>query len=116
MVNKILKKRTLAKRRAHRTRSRIRGTKECPRLSVKRSAKFIYAQIIDDVSGKTLVSASDVKIDRKKMKGKIDLAKEVGKTVAERAIDKKITKVVFDRGSYRYHGRVKALAEAAREA
>jgi len=100
-------------RRKLRNRSKVRGQQK-PRLSVFRSNKNIYAQVIDDIAGKTLVSANDLKIDDKKLT-KTDKAKEVGKMVAEMAVKAKITDVVFDRGEYKYHGRVKALAESARE-
>lgn len=100
-------------RRAHRTRSRIRGTAEMPRLTVKRSLKHIYAQLIDDTSGKTLAAASDKDVTSG---GKpVEVAKEVGKTLAEKAKAAGVTKCVFDRGAYRYHGRVAALADGARE-
>lgn len=82
------------------------------RLSVFRSNKFIYAQIIDDEKGNTLVAADDQK---SKIKSKIERAKETGKLLAEKAIAKKIVKVYFDRGDFRYHGRIKAIAEGARE-
>lgn len=82
------------------------------RLSVFRSNKFIYAQIIDDEKGNTLVCADDQK---SKIKSKIERAKETGKLLAEKAIAKKINKVYFDRGNFRYHGRIKAIAEGARE-
>ena len=98
-----------------RIRSKLHGTPERPRLSVFRSNTNIYAQIIDDVNGVTLVSASSLK-DVKKGAGNVEGAKAVGKLSAERAKDKKITSVVFDRSGYLYHGRVKALADAAREA
>jgi large subunit ribosomal protein L18 len=103
-------------RRKKRIRAKIFGTKEMPRLSVFRSAKHIYAQLIDDEKNKTLVSASDLELKRsmKKLK-KVEKAKEVGKLIAKKAKDLKIEKVVFDRGGYKYHGRVKALAEGARE-
>ena len=84
-----------------------------PRLSVFRSGSHIYAQIIDDTSGKTLVSASSVKLKSKGKKS--DISREVGKELAAKAMEKKIAQVVFDRGGYQYHGRVKALAEGARE-
>lgn len=101
-----------AARRAHRVRARIRGTMEQPRLSVYRSSKHTYAQIIDDVAGRTLVAASDRDIDGA---GKpVEIAGRVGLVLAERAKAAGITAVVFDRGSYRYHGRVAALAEGAR--
>ena len=85
-----------------------------PRLCVFRSNKHIYGQLIDDEKGKTLLVAKDLEI-KKPSKGRIILAKEVGKLLAQKAVEKKYKKVVFDRGGYRYHGRVKALAEGARE-
>jgi len=113
---KIKREKRIARHR--RVRAKIKGTKERPRLCVFRSNKHIYAQLIDDGEGKTLVSASDFELGTKKGKKavKTELAKEVGKAVAKKAADKKIKEVVFDRGGYKYHGRVKALAEAAREA
>ncbi len=101
-----------------RTRRRIRGGAQAPRLNVFRSLKHIYAQIVDDSQGRTLVSASSADGEvRKSLKsgGNIASAKVVGKTLAQRATAAGISKVVFDRGGYGYHGRVKALAEAARE-
>lgn len=100
-----------------RIRAKISGTKEQPRLSVFRSNKHIFLQLIDDSSQKTLVSASDLKINPPAGgKGtKTEIAKEVGKELAKLAKAKKIKKVVFDRGGYKYHGRVKASAEGARE-
>jgi len=107
------RKHNLAGRRAHRTRVRIRGTAQTPRLSVKRSLRHTYAQLIDDVSGKTLAAASDKQVTAK---GKpIEVAKEVGKLLAQKAKEAGVEAAVFDRGSYRYHGRVAALAEGARE-
>jgi len=118
------------KRRELRVRSRVRGTKARPRLTVYRSNKYIYAQIIDDVKGATLVSVNENDLadsKSKKTKGsaekksketlltKIQKAKLVGEILAKKAKSKKIVKVSFDRGSYKYHGRVKALAEGARE-
>ena len=94
-------------RRHLRVRTKISGTPECPRLNVFRSNSHIHAQIIDDVNGTTLVAASS---------GNVEAAKTVGAEVAKRALEKNITNVVFDRGGYVYTGRVKALAEAAREA
>jgi large subunit ribosomal protein L18 len=112
--------RSIARTRRHeRVRKNLRGTTERPRLNVFRSLSAIYAQVIDDQTGRTLLSASTVDRDlRKKMKGlkKAEQAKLVGQTVAERAKDKGIQTVVFDRGGYRYIGRVKALADGAREA
>jgi large subunit ribosomal protein L18 len=98
-----------------RIRSRVSGTQERPRLAVFRSVKHIYAQVIDDSKGHTVVAASSNEKDLKNG-GNVAGAKEIGKLVAERAKDKGIKAVVFDRGGYQYHGRVKALAEAAREA
>jgi len=97
-----------------RIRRRVRGTQERPRLAVFRSVKHIYAQVIDDVQGNTIVAASSG--ESKTTGGNIAGAKAIGKLVAERAKDKGIKAVVFDRGGYLYHGRVKALADAAREA
>jgi len=112
--------RTEHRRRIHlRVRTRVSGTAERPRLSVYRSLNNISAQVVDDLAGRTLVSAaSNDGETRKTIKGggNIAAAKVVGKAVAERAIAKGIKQVVFDRGGYRYHGRVKALADAAREA
>ena len=101
-------------RRHVRVRRKISGTPECPRLNVFRSNAHIHVQIIDDVNGNTLVSASSVEL-KLENGGNIEAAKAVGKAVAERALEKNITNVVFDRGGYIYHGRVKELAEAARE-
>ena len=98
-------------------RLKISGTAECPRLAVYRSAKNIYAQIIDDVAGKTLVAASTLEPSLKeKYGGNVEAAAAVGKLVAEKALEKGIKEVVFDRGGLVYHGRVKALADGAREA
>lgn len=110
---KTLKNQTLAKRvRLHkRIRSRVSGTETKPRLSVFRSNKFMYAQIIDDTTGKTLVSSSDVK-DAKG--NKIERARAIGEKIAELAIKAGITTVVFDRGGFRYTGRIQSLAEGAR--
>lgn len=122
-------------RRHKRVRAKIFGTKERPRLSVFRSIKHIYAQLIDDERGDTLVAASDLELKsriknqkskrqiknkkleetKKPLTGKVAIAYEVGKLIGEKAKTKKIEKVVFDRGGYKYHGRVKALAEGARE-
>lgn len=100
-----------------RIRKKVRGTPERPRLCVFRSLKHIYAQIIDDTVGHTLVAASTTEKDSPvKYGGNVAAAKVVGQLIAQRALEKGIKKVVFDRGGYKYHGRVKALAEAAREA
>ena len=98
-----------------RVRAKISGTPECPRLNVFRSNANIYAQIIDDVNGVTLVSASTLDKDFEGAAGNAEAAKKIGLMLAERAKDKGITEVVFDRGGYVYHGRVAALAEGARE-
>ena len=98
-----------------RIREKMAGTEERPRLNVYRSLNHIYAQVIDDAKGVTVVSASS-KAAKLKTGGNIAAAKEVGKLVAERAQEKGVKKVVFDRGGYLYHGRIKALADAAREA
>jgi large subunit ribosomal protein L18 len=99
--------------RHNRVRSVVNGTSARPRLSVFRANSHIYAQVIDDSNGKTLVSASS--LDLKKKDKKVNLGTEVGKLVAAKAMEKNIKEVVFDRGGYAYHGRVKALAEGARE-
>jgi len=103
------------KRRHKRVRSKISGTPERPRLNVFRSEKHIYAQVIDDTKGVTLCSASSVEKDFEGPGSNKEAAQKVGKKVAERAVAKGIDIVVFDRGGYIYHGRVKELAEAARE-
>lgn len=101
--------------RHKRVRSKISGTAARPRLNVFRSNSNIYAQLIDDTTGKTLVSASTVEKDFKEYGGNKSAARKVGEVLAKRAIDEKITDVVFDRGGYIYHGRVQELAEGARE-
>lgn len=98
-----------------RVRNKISGTPQRPRLNVYRSTKHIYAQVIDDVNAVTLVSASSLEKDFTANGGNIEGAKAVGALVAKRAAEKGITEVVFDRGGYLYHGRVKELADAARE-
>lgn len=106
-------------RRKCRIRSKISGSVERPRLTVFRSAKHIYAQVVDDTSGKTLASASTLSKDLKGTLGdgdKKEAAKKVGALIAKICTEKKLAKVVFDRNGYLYHGRVRALAEAAREA
>jgi len=112
--------RTLSRlKRKKRIRKKISGTLEKPRLSVFRSTKHIYAQIIDDTAGQTLTSAStldaDIKADTE-AKGKVGAARLVGKLVAERALEKGIRQVVFDRNGFLYHGRIKAISDGAREA
>jgi large subunit ribosomal protein L18 len=106
-------------RRHRRVRTKVEGTPERPRLSVYRSLSHIYAQVIDDESGRTLAAASDLEAsarDGAKGKNKRDVAKLVGELLAQRALERGIDQVVFDRGGYQYHGRVQALAAAAREA
>lgn len=107
-----------ARRSRHgRVRRKVKGNAKRPRMCVFRSNAQIYCQIINDEEGKTLVSASSIEKDIKEEKGKkSEISAVVGKRVAERALEKNIKEVVFDRGGYKYHGRVKALAEAAREA
>jgi large subunit ribosomal protein L18 len=106
------------RQRVHdRIRKKLMGTAERPRLNVYRSLNHIYVQLIDDLKGQTLVSASTAegKKENRRTGGNVAASKQVGKTIAERAKAKGISKVVFDRGGYLYHGRVKALADAARE-
>ncbi len=110
-------KNTLRKKKHMRIRNKITGTPERPRLNVYKSSKNIYAQIIDDSKGVTIVSASTVETAIKgsvKSGGNIEAAKEVGKLIAQRAVEKGLKLIVFDRGGYVYHGRVKELADAAR--
>lgn len=114
MVSKTNRQLERARRHA-RVRNKISGTAERPRLCVFRSNTNIYAQIIDDVAGNTIVSASTLDKEVKTKKSNVEAAKEVGTLIAKRAADKKITTVVFDRNGYIYHGVVKSLAEAARE-
>jgi large subunit ribosomal protein L18 len=115
MIRKIEKK-EIRNRIHNRIRRKLSGTPERPRLAVFRSVAHIYAQVIDDSKGVTLVSASSVDKGGKSNGGNVAAAKTIGKLVAERAKEKGIQKVVFDRGGYQYHGRVKALADAARTA
>lgn len=111
------KRRVARLKRQARVRKKIRGTSECPRLSVFRSAKHIYAQIIEDATGITLVAASTLskEVDLAGS-GNIAAAKAVGSSIAKKALDKNITNVVFDRNGFLYQGRIQALADAAREA
>jgi len=113
-------KRELRIRRHRRVRKKVSGTPQRPRLCVFRSLRHIYAQVIDDVAGVTLVSASTLEPGVRELLngtdgGNVEAAKKVGSVLARKAVEKGITRVVFDRGGYKYHGRVKALAEAARE-
>jgi len=109
MQNKTDKRIRLKKK----IRAKIKGTAECPRLTVFRSNKFIYAQVIDDATGKTLAQASDAKITKGK---KTDRAKEVGRMIGQVCLKAKITKVVFDRNGFKYTGRIKLVADEARTA
>ena len=101
-------------RRKLRIRKKVQGTSARPRLSVFRSAKHIYAQVIDDVGGRTIAAASSV--GQETGANKVDTAKSVGTLVAKTCLDKGVEQVVFDRNGYRYHGRIRALAESARDA
>lgn len=103
-------------RRHRRVRKHLAGTQSRPRLAVYRSNRYIYAQVIDDDSGRTIAAASSQEKDLREKTLSADTATEVGKLVAERAKDAGVSAVVFDRGGYKYHGRIKALADAAREA
>lgn len=113
-TNREQLKRQKRQLRHNRVRSVVQGSEKRPRLAVFRSASHIYAQVIDDKAGKTLASASSMEVKGKS--AKTDLSTQVGTSIAEKAKAAGITSVVFDRGGYRYHGRVKALAEAARAA
>ncbi len=115
MIKKV-NRNDVRKSRHERVRNKVSGTTDVPRLNVFRSNSNIFAQIIDDSKGVTLASASSIDKELKlENGGNVEAAAKVGKLIAERAKKAKITKVVFDRGGYLYHGRVKALAEAARE-
>ena len=119
---KIKTKEDVRRRLHDRIRKKIHGTPTRPRLAVFRSQAHIYAQVIDDLSGETLVSASTVEasvkgaLDKAARGGNLKGAEAIGKAIAERSIEKGIKRVVFDRGGFLYHGRIKAVAEAAREA
>ncbi len=118
-MNIAEKRRQSRIKRQTRVRKKVRGTAERPRLSVFRSSRHIYVQLIDDVARKTLVSASTMSKEiagELKSTGNVEAARAVGKAIAEKAIAQNINKVVFDRNGFLYHGRVKALADAAREA
>ena len=112
MKTNKLEKRIMLKKKI---RAKIHGTAALPRLSVFRSNKYIYGQIIDDANSVTLVSVSDIKTKGKNKSTKVDSAKAMGEALAKSASAKGITKVVFDRNGYKYHGRVQSLADAARE-
>jgi len=102
--------------RHKRIRAKIIGTAKIPRFCIFRSNKHIYAQLIDDEKGKTIISTKDTEIKLKVKTPKLKVAYEVGKLIAKKASEKKIEKVIFDRAGYKYHGRIKSLAEGAREA
>ncbi len=110
-MNRIVKR----VRRQTRVRKKVQGTKERPRLSVFRSNQYMYAQVIDDANGKTLVSVSEKQLGKESKSTRLEKAKMVGMQAAKMAKGKKIKQVVFDKGSYAYRGRVKAVAEGARE-
>lgn len=116
MANKQIDKQETRKRRAGRIRSKIKGTAERPRLVVFKSLQHIYAQLVNDVERRTLTGVSSLEGSLNPTGKKIDKAKAVGKGIALKAKDLGITQVVFDRSGYLYHGKIKALAEAAREA
>ena len=111
-MHKVRQYKTLIERRKIRIRAKISGTEQKPRISVFRSNKSLYVQLIDDVKGATIVAATDLK---SVSKSKVEKAKELGNMLAKSALAKKIGKIVFDRSGYKYHGRVKALAEGLRE-
>lgn len=113
---KTVSRNTLRMKRRRRVRAKVVGTAERPRLAVFRSLQGMYVQVIDDAKGMTLVSANFHQLAGKQSKNTIEAAKKIGAEIAKKCADKKITTVVFDRGGYQYHGRVKALADAAREA
>ena len=104
-----------ADRRKTRIRAKVKGTTQRPRLSIFRSYKHVYAQLIDDIKQQTLIGASETELKVVEKANKSGRAKEIGLLIAKKAAAKKVTTVVFDKGSYKYHGRVKAVAEGARE-
>jgi len=111
----MIKRNEIRQRIHSRIRRKLSGTEERPRLNVYRSLNHIYAQVIDDQNGETIVATSTLAL-KLKTGGNVAAAKEIGKSFAEKAVEKGIKKVVFDRGGFLYHGRIKALADAAREA
>lgn len=122
MKDRIKIKKEKQKRRHKRVRAKVKGTTICPRLSVFRSNKHIYVQLIDDERDQTLVAVSDLEFKNKKekmplsgIKKKSEIAYQIGQLIAKKALEKKIKKVIFDRDGYKYHGRIKAVAEGARE-
>lgn len=118
-MKKLTTRKEKQEMRRRRVRALVIGKPECPRISVFRSLKGMFVQLIDDSTGKTLVSVSSAEVNKEKAtddkKGKVGEAHNIGLLLAKKAQEKKITKVVFDRAGYRYHGRVKAVAEGARE-
>lgn len=115
MKNILKTKRTKRQFRARRIRAKIIGSAERPRLAVFRSNQHIYAQLIDDVKGKTIISDSDIKFKKDGKKTKTEMAKSVGLELAKKAVGAKIDKVIFDKSHYKYHGIIKSLADGARE-
>ena len=115
MVKKPNNRKEARLNRHRRVRGKVSGTAACPRLNVFRSAKHIYAQLIDDINGVTIVAASSLEKDFEGNGGNKEAAKKVGQMIAKKAVDKGISEVVFDRSGYLYHGRVLELAEGARE-
>lgn len=115
--DKMKQKRIKREKRHKRVRSKVFGTSKRPRLAIYKSIKHIYAQIIDDTTSNTLIAFSDLNLEKKEIKDKkkLEIAKLVGEKIASKALKKGIKKVVFDRGGFKYHGRIKALADAARE-
>lgn len=113
-MNRNVKKAEMKERRHRRIRGRLSGTPERPRMCVFRSHKQIYVQVIDDLAGRTLCAASSLQLETRG--AGVDGAKAVGADIAKKALEKGIQQVAFDRAGYRYHGRIKALADAAREA
>jgi len=111
----MIKRNEIRQRIHSRIRRKLSGTEERPRLNVYRSLNHIYAQVIDDQKGETIVATSTLAL-KLKTGGNVAAAKEIGKSIAEKAVEKGIKKVVFDRGGFLYHGRIKALADAARDA
>jgi large subunit ribosomal protein L18 len=114
-MSKIKSKRERRERAKRRKKEKKLGTAERPRLSVFKSSKHIWCQLVDDKEHKTIVSASDLELNLKQKMTKKEIAKEVGKLIAKKALQNNIKKIVFDRSGYKYHGRIKALAEGARE-
>ena len=113
-MNKIKTKQLQIKRRKLRNKMKVKGDSSRPRLCVYKSLKHVYAQVIDDKNGNTLVSASDLDIKDTDVKGRVEMAKKIGELLAERCLEKEIKQVIFDRNGYKYHGIVKELADGVR--